>query len=369
LISPDNVQKWNALCSEDNDTRIEFQNEIFTYFSISHVDVMAEAIENFCLIVDSTTKLLISACPKQDKSQCDYSDFAYWQWATSYFTKLPALGLNKDSVTDMDDTILGYPEMSYFKKKNLDKLKGSKYENVFDNIDFGTPSSNKNYVHIFYLPPADFVGDLPESSLFNLNTLKTVFGETEKLTDIFKDPTQEIDFSMYANYTELLELDDDKQTYLLMVWLKYMLEETAMRKSDGGTYFTTNIMGLASGSLEGAIGWLSKEFPAYLYGNLMSLSNTAGCEKNIASYIRDVEEEQIPLFCNDTLLNMISPESFSFYASLYFTRDYDKMQYIYDTTGLSEQAMQGLLTPGYYLERNLMAAMKKVKKVYNNTYC
>jgi len=77
----------------------------------------------------------------------------------------------------------------------------------------------------------------------------------------------------------------------------------------------------------------------------------------------------VPLFCNDTKLNLVSAESFGFYAAIYFTRDYDKLQYVYDKTGLSEQAMQGMLTPGYYLERNLMAAMKKVKKVYNSTIC
>lgn len=66
---------------------------------------------------------------------------------------------------------------------------------------------------------------------------------------------------------------------------------------------------------------------------------------------------------------MVSTESYSFYASIYFTRDEDKIKYIYEKTGLSEQAMIGMLTPGYYLERNLMTAMKKVKKVYANDIC
>lgn len=66
MNSADNVAKWYALCSADNDTRIEFQNEIFTYFSIAHVDMMQEATNNFCAIVDKTVKLLQSACPKMD---------------------------------------------------------------------------------------------------------------------------------------------------------------------------------------------------------------------------------------------------------------------------------------------------------------
>ena len=331
--------------------------------------MMQEATNNFCAIVDKTVKLLQSACPKMDSHLCDSSDFAYWQWSSSYFTMLPALGLNKESVAQIDDTILGYPEISYFKTAFLKKMKGTKYEGVFDNVSYGSPKSNINYGHLFYLPPRDFVGDIPESSLFNLDTIRSVFETIETLVDVFEDPNQEVDFSTLASFTQKLQLSDDKQTYLLFVWLKNMLHTTAMRKSEGGTYLTTNMMGLAQESLQGTLGWMSRDFPAYFYGNLMALSNTDTCEKNIKNYIREIEDDQVPKFCNNTKLNLVSAESYSFYASIYLTRDYEKIQYIYDNTGLSEQAMQGLLTPGYYLERNLMTAMKKVKKLYANTYC
>lgn len=369
LNNADNVAKWYAICSSSNNTRIEFQNEIFSYFGISHNDMMNEATNNFCQLVDNTVTLLKSSCPKMGQERCDSSDFAYWQWANSYFTMLPALGLNKQSVSQLDSTILGYPEISYFKPAFVKNLTGSQYEKVFDTINFGTPSSGKSYEHIFYLPNASFVGDLPASSLFNLDTLKAIFLTLESFPDIGSDPTVQVNFSDYKNYTQILQLDDDRQTYLLLAWLKNMLEVTAMRKNDGGSYFTTNVMGLGQVSLSGALGWMSREFPAYLYGNIMALSNASPCETNIRNYIRDVEDEQVPRFCNDTKLNLVSAESYSYYASIYFTRDYEKIQYIYDTTGLSEQAMAGLLTHDYYLERNLIAAMKKVKKVYNSTIC
>lgn len=330
---------------------------------------MQEAINNFCAIVDQTVTFLKSACPMMDEEECDSSDFAYWQWTASYFTKLPALGLNKDSVAQIDPTILGYPEINYFKSELLRRIKGSKYENDFNTIDFGSPKTGRNFVHLFYLPHADFRGELPKSSLFNLDTLKALFNEIETMPDIFENNTVTVNYADYHSFTKTLKLENDKQTYMLMLWLKNMLEVTAMRKADGGDYLTTNWLGLAQGSLQGAHAWLSRDFPAYLYGNLMALSNTDVCEKNIKSYIRDVEDSQVPKFCNDTKLNLVSAESYSFYASIYFTRDYNKIQYIYDNTGLSEQAMQGLLTPGYYLERNLMTAMKKVKKLYSNTYC
>jgi len=279
------------------------------------------------------------------------------------------LGLGKESVTQLDDTIIGYPEMNFFRSQMLKNITGSQYEKTFDGINFGSPGSKLNYVHLFYLPPAEFRGELPTTSLFNLDTLNMLFEKTKTIVNIFEDSTIEYEFSELAEFTAHLKLSDDRQTYLLLIWLKNMLEVTAMRKSEGGTYLTTNLMGLAGGSIKGAHNWMSKEFPSYLYGNIMAESNSNGCEKNINNYIRDIEPEQVGAFCNDTLLNLVSHESYSFYASLYFTKDYDKMQYIYDTTGLSEQSMQALVTPGYYLERTLMTAMKKVKKVYANDYC
>ena len=369
MYSADNVAKWYALWSTDNNTKIEFQNEIFTYFSISRVDMMAEATNNFCSIVDSTVKFLQSACPKKGSKRWDASDFAYWQWANSYFTKLPALGLNKESVTQLDDTVLGYPEINFFIPTFLKKLNDTQHKGEFDSINFGSPKSEINYSHLFFLPKRDYFGEVPKTSLFNLDTLKAIFSTIETMVDIYEDPSKTVDYSRFSNFTKLLKLTNDKQTYLLLIWMKNMLEVTAMRKDQGGTYLTTNMMGLGQDGLQGSIGWMSREFPAFLYGNIMALSNSNKWEKNVNDYIRGVDPTQIPKFCNDTKLNLVSAESYSFYASIYFTRDYDKIKYIYDHTGLSEQAMLGMLTPGYYLERNLMTAMKKVKKVYANDIC
>ena len=334
---------------------------------------MEEATNNFCAIVDNTIKLLQAACPKMGSHPWDASDFAYWQWSSSYFTKLPALGLNKESVVEIDNNTLGYPEINYFKNKEFIptlKNKSSTHKDDFEDTNFGSPKSDVNYAHLFYLPKNNYTGDMPKSSLFNLDTVQDVFYKIEgDLPDIYENPNITVNFTKLHNYTEALELDDDKQTYLLFIWMKQMLKKTVMRTDEGGDYFTTNIMGLAQDSMKGALNWMSKEFPAYLYGNLMATSNEKNCEDNVKAYIREVEEDQVPKFCNDTKLDMVSAESYSFYASIYFTRDYKKMQYVYDTTGISEQAMAGLLKHGYYLERNLMKAMKKVKKTYNDTIC
>lgn len=330
---------------------------------------MQEAINNFCSIVDRTVDLLKSSCPKQGSERCNSADFAYWQWSNSYFTRLPALGLNKDSVSQIDDTIMGFPEISYFKQNLEKKLKGSINEKQFDGVDFGSPKGKEEFSYLFYIPPTDFRGELPETSLFNIETLIQLFDMTERMEDVWEHPDHQIDFSEYAYLTEKLKLKDLKRTYLLTLWLKKMLTITAMRESDGGDYLTTNLIGVATGGIQGAHQWLSREFPSYLYGSIMANSNSKDCETNLKNYIREIEDKQIPLFCNNTRLDLVSAESYSFYSLLYFTRDYDMMQYIYDHTGLSEQNMQSLLNPGYYLERSVMTAMKKVKKIYGDTYC
>ena len=178
----------------------------------------------------------------------------------------------------------------------LKKLNNTQYQGVFDSVNFGSPKSEINYSHLFFLPPRTYFGDVPKTSLFNLDTIKSVFGTIETMVDIYEDPRKKVDFSTLSNFTKLLNLTDDKQTYLLFIWLKNMLEITAMRKDQGGTYLSTNMMGLGQDGLQGALGWMSKEFPAYLYGNIMALSNSNPCEKNVNDYIRGVDPTQIPKF-------------------------------------------------------------------------
>lgn len=118
---------------------------------------------------------LQSACPKKEKKLCDAHDFAYWQWTASYFTILPALGLNKESVAQIDDTIIGYPEINYFKPAFLKKIENSIHKGEFDSVNFGLPNSTVTYAHLFFLPPKDYYGEVPRTSLFNLDTLQAVF--------------------------------------------------------------------------------------------------------------------------------------------------------------------------------------------------
>jgi hypothetical protein len=325
LRDPDNVEKWAALCEEGQKSNV-FQNEIMTYFSIRHKEEMLEMKNNFCDMLASTQDLVVAACPISETGKCTYSEFAYWQWASSYFTMLPALEIMEPTVANIDDSIFGFPEISYFKTHFMEKIASSEAATKeFKDINFGNPRDPKTkfYSHLFFLPEADFRGEVPKSSLFNLETLQTMFATFEKIPDLTLTPGVDFyEFIPQLNYlTKTLELDSDYQTYMLGLWMKYAYEWTGMRTMDGGDKMKTFITQLAMESIEGVMEWMSTEFPPLLYGAVMAESNVKDCESNVKSYIREVEEKQIPAFCADPKLDMVSAESFAFYASLYMNQD------------------------------------------------
>ena len=82
-----------------------------------------------------------------------------------------------------------------------------------------------------------------------------------------------------------LQLDNDLQTYLLGLWLKYAYHETGLRETEKGTKLNTFMTQLAIESMKGMFEWMTNEFPPMLYGALMSEANTKNCSENVKSYI------------------------------------------------------------------------------------
>lgn len=114
---------------------------------------------NFCSQLQATKDLVISACPKSTSGRCTYSEFAYWQWASSYFTLNPSLELNVKSVALIDDSIFGFPEISYFKDHFMEKTASNpKVQAAFKDVSFGDPykEDTKFYSWLFYLPDVDY---------------------------------------------------------------------------------------------------------------------------------------------------------------------------------------------------------------------
>ena len=123
-FSPDNVEEWAVICNNDP-IGIAFSNELFTYFGIRHRKQIEEMSKNFCSELKTTVDFVKSACPRSKQGKCTTSEFAYWQWASSYFTLNPALELNVPSVALIDDSIFGQPEINYFKMNFMEKTKAN----------------------------------------------------------------------------------------------------------------------------------------------------------------------------------------------------------------------------------------------------
>lgn len=102
---------------------------------------------------------------------------AYWQWATSYFTR-NQLTPPTESLTDLTTTVVGYPEYYSFITQycNPDIGGGMSADNYaeFGDVEMFRDTTNfeSNMEYIFALQNfAAGGGDPPANSLFNITTL------------------------------------------------------------------------------------------------------------------------------------------------------------------------------------------------------
>jgi len=66
---------------------------------------------------------------------------------------------------------------------------GSMHTIHFEQITFGNPSdpTGEFYSHLFFLPASDFRGEVPKSSLFNLETLQVMYSTMSRLPDLTRE--------------------------------------------------------------------------------------------------------------------------------------------------------------------------------------
>lgn len=198
-----------------------------------------------------------------------------------------------------------------------------------------------------------------------MDTFKTI-------PDLIKDPKQDYtEFVPKLNpITKILRLDNDYQTYLLGLYLKYLVEITGMRKDAGGSQISTFAQQLSVEALKGSWEWMSTEFPPILYGFFMyDEEKDKKCEAKIINLIRFLEDKQIALLCKDPLLNFENPESYAFYATILMTKSQKKIDYLVKTSQISQNSLDTILNSDTYIEKKLFNAMAKVYKNYGTTIC
>lgn len=145
LSNLDNYAKWQALMSTSRTERRQFQTELMSFYGLSR-DQVREAAYRWAHFFNSTQSLVKIFCPTQD---CTTEEVAYWQWALSSFTTM-AVSQTTYSVSQMDPTTLGYPEIYAFKMlKLLPAVEGTKYYNQFKDITYGDGAKSITMAYLF----------------------------------------------------------------------------------------------------------------------------------------------------------------------------------------------------------------------------
>lgn len=124
---------------------------------------------------------------------------AYWQWADGYMTDKRSFP-EYPSVTQVVNTVTGYPEISYFisdfllnpsvsgvSDDNVNAMTGVKFFNDTAGPTPTEPPTN-NWEYLFMLTNSSG-GDPNPSSLFNVQTLKTLCELGAAAPNIITDPS------------------------------------------------------------------------------------------------------------------------------------------------------------------------------------
>lgn len=254
-------------------------------------------------------------------------------------------------MAEVDANIIGFPEINYFKQYFLKKVEGTIYEKIFSKIDFGGPHDETSFIHLFYIPPSEHRGSVPDSTLFNKDTLTELLDVIYKMPDVSKDLDAAIDFNMLKESTRKLKLRSNSQTYFLGLYAKYILDKTAQRIEEGGDQLTTLITQLSVSGITEGVAFLSETLPAVIYGNMQASINSKTCEENVGKFWREADEETRIQLCEHEELNMVTPESYVFYTSLYLNNDQEKKETIMKKTTLNELDVEAFMKKDSQFER------------------
>lgn len=134
---------------------------------------------------------------------------------------------------------------------------------LFNDFD----EKSKNYQYLFNLTSPDTESNNPKpSSLFNINTMKQLLLVGKMVVDITEVPdAQVLELGGFGEVTKDLGLESDEQTYLIYLWLKYLIKYTVQRQHEGGSQAYAIIPQFGSQGLKKALMAMEEELPMILY--------------------------------------------------------------------------------------------------------
>ncbi|CDW73912.1 scavenger receptor class member 2 [Stylonychia lemnae] len=224
-------QRWESLSYDAEPVEYySIQNELRDHFGLS-IEQIQETQQNWNKYMNEGKQLIYSQQTSDNKGD---QAVAYWQWADSHTTRDVFDKDNRtNSTTERTETVTGFPELAYFKNQYLLPILKEQNKKVYDEFkdielfEDRSQSGGKNYEYLLNLTSS---GDPPdETSLFNIDTLKKLNQAGSKTMDLFENPTTDLEYlglNFLNDVTKTLKLNNNRQTYLIYLWLKYCQQLT-----------------------------------------------------------------------------------------------------------------------------------------------
>lgn len=248
------LSKWFALTGESGEeAKQTFTNEIRTYFNLSFKQI-SEAAKNMNSMYNKQKEAIFASVPTTETKDLDA--LAYWQWASSLTTGFS----NYKSITELIPDIVGYPEINYYMSESFMKT-------IADNAEMTAmfkdakliKADGSGYEHLFRR------GDLKQS-LFNMVHMKELLSVGQQAVDVTeKKGVKSLDLSMFTKLTKDLGLDENRQTYLIFLWMKQTISKSIIRHTEGGSEETAMIAQSGAHQLADTLLGMTTEVPVMVY--------------------------------------------------------------------------------------------------------
>lgn len=190
LNNATSYSRWSALNPHNEGTpaQLVWDMELRSYFGLNRAQLksLKESWRQYYSLKET---LVFNNVPG---NRDDFQTVGFWQWSQAYVTnEMAAPADRKPSVTQLVDTVSGFPEISYWRDEYLQKSANVSDDNkeIMKGVQFSNPSSYDNLERLFDVESGDPNKKAPPaSSLFNLTTLKRLLTVGEATESIFSGP-------------------------------------------------------------------------------------------------------------------------------------------------------------------------------------
>ena len=239
LSDPNNWNRWQDFNpGADPQKQALLSMEFKTFFGLTQAQI-SEMIPNWQKIYKSNEAEFLSTLIGSAEFN-DYQRVGYWQWSQGFITQQ----MGQPSVTKISNAVSGFPEISYWRDEFLCKQISDANKAELCSVQFSDPKSFNNFEALFNMSQgeANKWADPKVSSLFNVQTLKSVLDAGSRSVDITTEKSKDVAFkdAIAPAQSQWIRLSNDlgfcssmdpakcdsKQVYMLYLWIDTLYQQT-----------------------------------------------------------------------------------------------------------------------------------------------